>query len=123
MPLPMRGVRYASGDGGSFLPLRSLTRAQCACKRDYLQFVTVVRQSQRNSNCLLQSGGQTSEQIGSSGIDGGAVDAQWTDSACSDNVTAGRYSRYQRSGLEPASERSSLEEKTANSGEFKANGH
>jgi len=52
------------------------------------------------------------------------MDAERGDSACPDNSANREHrSRYPRSGFEPASARSSLEEKTVNCGEPKTDGH
>src|SRR5215831_12273186 len=68
-------------------------------------------------------GGQSREKTGGGGIDWGSVDAEQGDIACPDNCAKREHSsRYQRSGFEPASERSSLEEKTVNCGEFENDG-
>ena len=72
---------------------------------------------------LMNFQGGHGEKIDVSGIDGGGVDSGRAGREGPENSSITEHgSRYQRSGFEPASAKSSLTEKTVNCGELKAHG-
>src|SRR5215469_570380 len=73
---------------------------------------------------LMNSQGGHREKIDVSGVDGGGGDTGRAGREGPENsVTTEHGPRYQRSGFEPASAKSSLTEKTVNCNELKAHGH